>query len=1162
MAADIGHLSDVARGPSRDAAVVIDERTYDDVTSEPIFQPVEWRSSAVSSPGEPDGNFLLPVGTVTLLLSDFEGSVRAWQTDPDAMAEVVADLADLVGETIAEHGGVRPLEQGEGDSFVAAFSRASEALEAALAIQRATAARSWPGDLAVRLRMGMHTGEAQLRDAANYMGAAINRCARLRALAHGGQVLLSGATHDLVQDRLPADVTFLDLGPHRLRDLARAEQVWQLVHPELPADFPPLRGLDRVPNNLPTQLTTFVGRTQEIAAVANAISDTRLVTLTGSGGCGKTRLAVQTAAELSTTFPDGAWFVDLSPVTEARGVGVAVAHALGVTSTPGVDAMTSVVERLAESSALLIVDNCEHLVDACCEVIERVLQNCPDVRIITTSREVLGVAGEVPWRVPSLSLPGESVADLTSLTTSDAVRLFIDRATKARPNFTVTNDNAGDIAAVCRRLDGLPLAIELAAARVRVLSPAQISAGLDDRFRLLGGGARTALARQQTLAASVAWSHDLLSEPEAALFRRLSAFATTFSLDAAEAAGTGDHVSTVEVLDLLAALVDKSLVHADDEGSVTRFRLLETLRAFAADRLADAGEVDSTMARVCDYFRDFVRGSYLRRPRETVSEVDNLRVAVAWALGADATRALELATTVGQVFSGIGRPDVARRWLQEALERTNEPPDDALAVLRARAYAEVAYLSFPMADFAAVPAAASAAIDLGRAARDDRAVGRGLSARAWVTGVMGFKDMAFSDLLEALELARRCGDKWSEIETLKNLGYLSDCYGDFADARRYLTEAVAAGDAYGDPMKRAEAMLWLVWADMLTGKLEDGLTRTRGLIDEFGAGGIRFFEVVAESYAAILHAWMGAPDEALAHGRRAVALSEKLSPGSGVDGLAYSALGLGQLAAGERVEGVQSMREAAARMPAGASSPIMRTNTLGLLAEALIEEGDLDAAEAVLLEALPVARGANMRAHVTRCLLHASRLAARRGDFEHAEASAHEALELSLACGAQVGAAAALAALAAPAASVESYAEAARLRAAADAILTSLRFVRLPEEKTEDDALVAQLRAALGDDDFDAATAEGATLDFDAAVAYARRGRGERKRPSAGWAALTPTELDVVALVTEGLTNPQIAERLFVSRTTVKTHLGHVFAKLGVTTRAELSALAVRREQG
>ena len=418
---------------------------------------------------------LLPKGTVTLLLADVEGSTRLWETQPEEMTAALARFDQTVSEIIVGYAGVRPVEQGEGDSFVAAFPRASDAVACALELQRTPLAP-------IRLRIGLHTGEIQLRDEGNYIGPAINRTARLRDLAHGGQTVLSGATEELVAERLPPDAWLTDLGTHRLRDLPHPERVAQLCHPDLVNEFPPLRvSTAVVAHHLPVQLTSFVGRGAQMTDVEKLLADNRLVTLTGAGGAGKTRLAVEIAARIAPEFRDCVWYVDLAPVTHPGVVPVTVARALGLPDQPGRSTVDTLTRFIADGRMLMVLDNCEHLLDASAALIVALLSACPGLTLLATSREPIGAAGEVSWRVPSLSLADE------------AIELFIDRARHARPDFALSADTAAAMGEICARLDGVPLAIELAAARVRALSPAEILEGLHDRFRLLTGGSRTAV---------------------------------------------------------------------------------------------------------------------------------------------------------------------------------------------------------------------------------------------------------------------------------------------------------------------------------------------------------------------------------------------------------------------------------------------------------------------------------------------------------------------------------------------------------------------------------------------------------------------------------------------------------------------------------------------
>jgi predicted ATPase/class 3 adenylate cyclase len=520
----------------------------------------------------------LPEGTVTFLFTDIEGSTRLWEEHPAAMQAALARHDALLHQAFQVHSGV--VFKTFGDQFCAAFATVPDALAAALTLQRALHAAPWEEVGALRVRTALHTGMAETRGG-DYFGPALNRVARLLEAGHGGQILLSRATQELAGDRLPEDASPRDLGEHRLKDLVRPEQIFQLVVPDLPADFPPLKTLDRRANNLPYQLTSFIGREQEMAEVKQLLSVRRLVTLTGAGGCGKTRLALQVAAEILESASDGAWSVDLAPLADPALVPQAVATALGVREEPGRPLTLTLVEFLKPQDLLMILDNCEHLVAACAQLAEALLQACPTLRILATSREPLSVGGEAPYRVPSLALPeGRQSPVLGSLMQYESVRLFVDRAATVLPTFTVTEENAPAVAQVCRRLDGIPLALELAAARVKALPVQQLAARLEDRFRLLTGGSRTALPRQQTLRATMDWSYDLLSEPERALLRRLSVFHGGWTLEAAEAVCVAEGIEAEAILDLLTALVDRSLVLYEEQEEAGRYRLLETVRQY------------------------------------------------------------------------------------------------------------------------------------------------------------------------------------------------------------------------------------------------------------------------------------------------------------------------------------------------------------------------------------------------------------------------------------------------------------------------------------------------------------------------------------------------------------------------------------------------------
>ena len=522
--------------------------------------------------------------TVTFVFTDLEGSTRLLATLRDGYGQVLEAYHDLIGSVFAKHGGTL-LDQA-GDGLFHSFPSARAALSAAAAAQLAMATHDWPGGVSVRARMGVHTGEAVSRRS-GFVGMDVHRAARIAAAGHGSQILLSGVTHDLAVTELPTEMTLTDLGEHWLKDLAQSEHLYQLTVAGLPQAFPPLKSLVTLPNNLPRHLNSFIGRRSDVAAVRQLTTEAPLVTLTGPGGVGKTRLALQVAAELLDTFADGAWVVELETLTDENLVAQQVAVDLGIPVASDADAQESVLVHLRTRQLLLVLDNCEHVIDACARLANALLRSCPGLRILATSREALGVPGERMYVVHSLTLPGGSTAiSAAAATEFEAVDLFCERARAADPGFEITDANAADVVEICERLDGIPLAIELAAARVRALSPQQIAERLDDRFRLLTGGSRTVMPRHQTLRAAIDWSFDLLPDTERATLWRLSAFSGAFTLDAAEFVCAGPGVAAEDVIDHLTRLVEKSLVNRQGD----KYRLLETVRGYARERSLEAGE--------------------------------------------------------------------------------------------------------------------------------------------------------------------------------------------------------------------------------------------------------------------------------------------------------------------------------------------------------------------------------------------------------------------------------------------------------------------------------------------------------------------------------------------------------------------------------------------
>jgi predicted ATPase/class 3 adenylate cyclase/DNA-binding CsgD family transcriptional regulator len=1089
---------------------------------------VDWSELSVSG--------LLPTGTVTLLLADVEGSTQLWETQPDEMTAAFARLDDARSDLIAAHGGMRPVEQGEGDSFVVAFARASDAVSCALELQRAPLAP-------IRLRIGVHTGEVQLRDEGNYIGPTINRTARLRDLGHGGQILLSGTTEALVIDMLPPDAWLTDLGAHELRGVPRPERVVQLCHPDLCNEFPPLRTLKNVAvQYLPVALTSFVGREAELTKLDQLLSGNRLVTLTGAGGAGKTRLAIQVARQLSGEFGDEVWYVDLAPVTDPELVPVTVARALGLPDQPGRSTMDTLSHFVADRQMLVVLDNCEHLLDASATLVNTLLATAPALTLLATSREPIGVPGEVSWRVPSLSLRDE------------AIDLFTDRARHARPEFVVTDDNAAIVAEICARLDGLPLAIELAAARVRALSPSEILDSLHDRFRLLTGGARTAVRRQQTLRASVDWSHALLTQPERVLFRRLAVFPGGFDFDAAQTVASGE-VERFQVLDLLTLLVDKSLVVADDSGGRTRYRLLETVRQYALEKLGESGAADAVRARHRDHYTAIAApfdapagGDYEQRIEQADVEIDNLRAAFGWSLE---NSEVELALALASSLQPLWHPRRIREgltWFDTALADLDAKHPEVTPAIRGRALADRAFLGI----LAGAPASldqAQQALAIAREVDDPALLVRALTACGYIASFFD-AEPARAYLAEAIGLARELGDPWRLTQILAAQAFAAAAAGNPLASRAAAEEGRDLADAIGDPFDACRCRMYLGRALLYQGDLAAAAAQFAAVADRAEAAHDEYFRADSRAMQGAVLAYQG--DTAAARAAADAAVEAAAERGGLLAGLAYWALAAAALAAGDAATARNATEAAAQHMRA---SPQTAAGGRLYEAQAALAGGDLVAARRWADDAVSTMTGA----FLSDALTARARVAIAQGEPDGAERDAHDALAHAAEVEAYLFIPDSLECLGALAGEAGSHREAVRLFGAAEAIREGMGAVRFKVWDTAYEASVAKLRDALGENDFDGAWAEGAALSTEEAIAYAQRGRGQRKRPTSGWASLTPTESHVVQLVSEGLTNNDIATRLFVSPRTVQTHLTHVYTKLGLTSRVQLAQEAARR---
>jgi predicted ATPase/class 3 adenylate cyclase/DNA-binding CsgD family transcriptional regulator len=1078
----------------------------------------------------------LPTGTVTLLLADVEGSTRLWETQPDAMKAAVERLDQTLADAVTAHRGVRPVEQGEGDSFVIAFSRAADAVACALDLQRAPLAP-------IKLRIGVHTGDVHMRDEGNYIGPTINRTARLRDLAHGGQTVLSGATEPLVVDQLPPDVTLNDLGSHPLRDLPRPERVAQLCHPDLHNDFPPLRTANVVAaENLPVQLSSFIGRKAEIRGIREALADNRLVTLTGAGGAGKTRLAIQVAAEVATEFTDGVWYVDLAPITDPAMVPVTAARALGLPNQPGQQTMDVLLRFIRDRRMLILLDNCEHLLDASAELVIALLGACPALTLLGTSREPIGVTGEVSWRVPSLSLADE------------AIELFSDRARRTKPEFRVTPENTEAVTEICRRLDGLPLAIELAAARVRALSPAEIVASLHDQFRLLTGGARTAVRRQQTLRASVDWSHALLSEPEQVLFRRLAVFFGGFDIDAAQAVAAGADAERYHVLDQLTLLVDKSLVVAEDTRRGTRYRLLETVRQYAQEKLHESREGDDVRIRHRDHYTAMAAvldapadSGYQERVEWAEAEIDNLRAAFAWSREtSDTELALALASSLQPLWWTRGRVQEGLNWLSAALAGES-PPSAHASPARVRASADRALL-LSMTGSTEGREEAEQALAIARELGDPALVVRALTTCGALANPRD-REVGRLFFAEATELARELGDSRSLAQIIALDWMTGRIAYEPAAAEVAAEEGLRIAEDIGDGFLSRQLRYVLGWAQVLRGDLIGCAARLGEVVEESIAANDLALTLAASSTRTFVLAYLG--DVANARSK-AVENLERVSESLEYNiGIAHSALGTVHLATGDASAAWKAYEAARERT-------LMDPMTAGIYTWAPLAPltcGDLAAARRWADDVVSATTHWSLGAALTS----RSRVEIAQGELDAAEHDAYDALDLATRHGGDLVLPFALDCLGAVAARSDNHILAARLFGAADAARHHMSMVRFKILDESDEATIAALRDALGKNDFDAAWAEGAALSIPEAIAYAQRGRGERKRASSGWASLTRAELDVVRLVSEGLGNKEVAARLFVSPRTVQAHLTHVYTKLGLTSRVQLAQEAAKR---
>lgn len=740
-----------------------------------------------------------PTGTVAFLFTDIEGSTKLAQQHPHALPALLARHNAILHLAIESHNGY--VFQIVGDAFCVAFHTATDALNAALAAQRLLHQEPW-APAPIKVRMGISTGEAQAGGidpvAGGYVGySTMARTQRVTAIAYGEQILLSNTSAELVRDKLSAGITLRDLGEQQLKDLIRPEHIFQLVAPDLPSDFPPLKTLDTRPNNLPAQLTSFVGREKEIDAVKRLLAHARLVTLTGSGGCGKTRLSLQVAAEELVDFSDGVWLIELAPLSDPEILPRVLGAALGLRDESGRPSLDTLIDFLRNRNVLIVLDNCEHLIEACAKLADMVLRVAPQIKLLASSREALGIAGEQIFAVPSLQVPDTQVPVTAATLQHEAVRLFVERAVAVQPGFTLTNANASSVVQICRRLDGIPLAIELAAARVKTLSIDDIAQRLDDRFRLLTGGSRTALARQQTLRALVDWSYNLLNTQERLLLHRLSVFTGGWTLQAAEEICSDEDIPNCEILELLIHLVDKSLVILDesDENQTSRYRMLETIRQYAREKLFESDEGDRVRTRQLKFFVQFAelaelqfygaeQATFLNRAQ---AELENLRTALDWSKRNESVDAgLRIIGALWQFWFRRGH------WT-EAFERAvgflSRPAPTQDKSVRSKALLTASVLAWCRDDQTTEDACLEESLAL---ARDIGEPGKPLLAvlATFFGYIKLYQDSARARSLseEGLRRGREINNQWITGLALCTLGQIAQVEGDLTAARRLFEE--------------------------------------------------------------------------------------------------------------------------------------------------------------------------------------------------------------------------------------------------------------------------------------------------------------------------------------------------------------------------------------